>query len=143
MFTPARAHHEDFHEGTLVRRPEGLKQRLGAYNTRMSTPEPGLDLHEWQSEFASIEDEIADDPDHALLELTRLVKRMLTARGYDVADPVADEGEEPEILASFRAAREVARLVDAAADVEEDAVASAIEDLHGIYEYLLTERAPP
>jgi hypothetical protein len=120
-----------------------LKERAGAYNTGMSTPEPGLDLHEWESEFASIEEEIADDPAHALLELTGLVERMLTARGFDVADPVAGDGEEPEILASFRAAHEVTRLVDAAAEVEADAVGSAIDDLRALYDYLITERPPP
>jgi hypothetical protein len=109
----------------------------------MSTPEPGLDLHEWESEFASIEEDIADDPDNALLELASLVGRMLTARGFPVDDPVVDDGEEPEILASFRAAREVARLVDSAEDAESDAVESAIEDLRAIYDYLIVERAPP
>jgi hypothetical protein len=143
MLTPTRPHHEDFHEGTLVRPPEGLKHPRAAYNTRMSTPEPGLDLHEWESEFASIEPDIADDPDNALVELTSLVGRMLTVRGIPVDDPVADDGEEPEILTSFRAAREVARLLDSAQDVEPDAVATAIEDLRAIYDYLLVERAPP
>src|SRR2546425_9432480 len=104
----------------------------------MSTPEPGLDLHEWESEFASIEPDIEDDPEHALAELTSLVQRMLTARGFAIDDPVADEGEEPEILASFRAAREVTRLVDSAADVEDDAVAEALEDLRAIYDYVIT-----
>jgi hypothetical protein len=126
-----------------VRLPEGLKRRRAAYNTRMSTPEPGLDLHEWESEFASIEEDIADDPDNALRELLSLVGRMLAARGFPVDDPVADDGEEPEILASFRAAREVARLVDSAEDVESDAVESAIEDLRAIYDYLIVERASP
>lgn len=120
-----------------------MKERASAYNTGMSTPEPGLDLHEWESEFASIEDDLEADPEHALRELVSLVERMLTARGFDVTDPVADDGEEPEILASFRAAREVARLVDGAADVEPDAAGSAIEDLRAIYDYLITERAPP
>lgn len=120
-----------------------MKHRPAAYNTRMSTPEPGLDLHEWESEFASIEPDLADDPEHALVELTSLVRRMLTARGFAVDDPVADDGEELEILASFRAAREVARQVDAAQDVESDAVASAIEDLRAIYDHLIVERAPP
>lgn len=126
-----------------MRPPEGLKQPRAAYNTRMSTPEPGLDLHEWESEFASIEEDIADDPDNALLELTSLVARMLTARGFPVDDPVADDGEEPEIRAPFRAAREVARLVDGAQDVEPDAVATAIEDLRALYDHLLVERTPP
>jgi hypothetical protein len=143
MLPPTRPHDEDFHGGTLVRPPEGLKLRPAAYNTRMATPEPGLDLHEWQSEFASIEEDIADDPDNALQELVSLVARMLTARGFAVDDPVADDGEEPEVLASFRAAREIARLVDSAQDVEQDAVATALEDLQAIYDHLLVERTPP
>lgn len=76
-----------------MRPPEGLTHRPAAYNTRMSTPEPGL--HEWESEFASIEPDLADDPDNALVELTSLVGRMLAARGFAVDDPVADDGEEP------------------------------------------------
>jgi hypothetical protein len=126
-----------------VRLPGGLKQRPRAYNTRMSTPEPGLDLHEWESEFASLEEDIADDPGNGLVALTDLVGRMLTARGFAVDDPVADDGEEPEILVSFRSAREVARLIEGAADVDPGDIASAINDLRDVYEYLVTEFAAP
>ncbi|HEV8687367.1 MAG TPA: hypothetical protein VGQ84_08825 [Gaiellaceae bacterium] len=109
----------------------------------MSTPEPGLDLHEWESEFSSIEPDFEDDPAGALVELTNLVGRMLTARGFAVDDPVADDGEEPEILATFRAAREVSRLVESDADVDPGDVASAINDLRDVYDHLIIERAPP
>jgi hypothetical protein len=120
-----------------------LKHRRAAYNTSMSTPEPGLDLHEWESEFASIEADFEDDAAGALVELTNLVGRMLSARGFAPDDPVADDGEEPEILAAFRAAREVSRVVESEADVDPGDIASAINDLRGVYEYLITERASP
>jgi hypothetical protein len=120
-----------------------LKQGKRAQNAPMSTPEPGLDLHEWESEFASIEPDLEDDPGGALPELTNLIGRMLTARGFAVDDPVADDGEEPEILAQFRAAREVSRLVDAAADVDPGDLADAINGLLAIYDYLIAERAAP
>jgi hypothetical protein len=120
-----------------------LKQRRAAYNTTMSTPEPGLDLHEWESEFASIEPDFEDDPAGALVELTNLVGRMLSARGFALDDPVADDGEEPEILATFRAAREFSRRVESEADVDPGDIASAINDLRDVYDYLITERTPP
>lgn len=106
-------------------------------------PRPGLDLHEWESEFASIEPDLEEDPAGALSELANLVERMLTARGFAVDDPVADDGEEPEVLAQFRAAREVSRLVDAAADVDPGDLADAINGLRAIYDYLIAERTAP
>ena len=38
----------------------------------------------------------------------RLVARMLEERGYDLDDPVAREGDEREVVAEFRAARDIA-----------------------------------
>jgi hypothetical protein len=109
----------------------------------MATPEPGLDLHEWESEFASIEPDLEESPAQAVPELSSLVERMLTARGYPVDDPVADDGEDPEILASFRAAREVARRSAAGGDVDPGDIGAAIENLRAIYDHLVTERAAP
>jgi len=37
-------------------------------NARMSTQEPGLDLHEWETRWAEIEAALADDPADALVE---------------------------------------------------------------------------
>lgn len=69
--------------------------------------EPGLNRHERESEIASIEEDLHDDPGGALFELDDLVGRMLEKTGYDVADPVVREGEEREIVAEFLAAREI------------------------------------
>jgi hypothetical protein len=121
----------------------GLKPPARAHNAHMSTPEPGLDLHEWASEYASIEEDIPDDPDNALTQLTDLVGRMLTARGFPPDDDVADDGEEPEILDQYRAAREIERRVDAGLAVEPEDVIDAIEGLKSIYDYLVSERPAP
>jgi hypothetical protein len=120
-----------------------LKPRPDAYNTRMSTPEPGLDLHEWESELASIEEDLADDPDTGLTAFHDLVGRMLTARGFSIDDPVADDGDEPEVVRQFRAAREIALRVDAGQDVEREDVLDAIEGLRAVYDYVVNERAAP
>ena len=114
-----------------------------AHNAPMSTPDPGLDLHEWASEYASIEPDLEDDPAAALSELANLVRRILAARGFAVDDPVADDGEEPEVLAQFRAAQEVSRLVDSGADVDPGDIADSINGLRDIYSYLIEDRAAP
>src|SRR2546430_179134 len=79
--------------------------------------EPGLDRHEWESEWASLEEELADGPADVLPELDDLVARMLDACGYAVSDPVAREGDDRDVIADFLAAREITRLLaDPAAD---------------------------
>jgi hypothetical protein len=110
----------------------------------MAMLEPGLDRHEWESEWQSLEDELVDDPAGALPELDRLVARMLDARGYDMDDPVALEGDDPEIIAGYLAAHETTRLVEAGSrDVSPGDVAAAVNGYRAVYEFLLTEREPP
>ena len=67
--------------------------------------EPGLDRHEWESEWQALEPEHGDAPADALPEVDDLVARMLEERGYALDDPVAREGEEREVVAEFLAAR--------------------------------------
>jgi len=44
--------------------------------------EPGLDRHEWESEWESLQEELSDDPTATLVSLDRLVAEMLDSRGY-------------------------------------------------------------
>jgi hypothetical protein len=105
--------------------------------------EPGLDRHEWESEWASIEPDVRDDPVNALPELDDLVARMLIARGYDLDDPVALEGEEREVVAEFLAARETRRLVESSPQVDPGDVAAAVEGYRSLFEYVIEERSAP
>jgi hypothetical protein len=109
----------------------------------METPEPGLDRHEWESELASIEDDLPDSPIETLPELASLVGRMLEERGYDLEDPVVREGDEREVVAQFQAAREVADRVDRDEDVDPGDVADAINGLRELFDYLVAERESP
>jgi hypothetical protein len=101
--------------------------------------EPGLDRHEWQTEWEQLEPLVEDSPGEALPELDDLIARMMDSAGYPTssADPVDDEGIDPEVLASFRAAREVAGQVDRGEDVDPGDVAQAINLYREIYEHLL------
>lgn len=67
---------------------------------------------------------------------------MLTERGYDLEDPVVEEGEEAEIIRGFRAAREISRTAETT-QLERDDIQTALEDLSVIHDYLVEGRAPP
>jgi hypothetical protein len=104
--------------------------------------DPGLDRHEWESQWESLEDDLRTDPTHALPELDGLVARMLEESGYDLTDPVVREGEEREVVAEYLAAHEI---VDAAERDAEDLspgdLASAINGYRAVFEHLVTTRA--
>jgi len=106
----------------------------------METPEPGLDRHEWESELASIEDDLRDSPIESLPQLAGLVGRMLEERGYDLADPVVREGDEREVVAEYQAAREVAERVDLDEGVDPGDVADAIQGLLALFQHVVGER---
>jgi hypothetical protein len=104
-----------------------------------STAEPGLDQHEWESTWASLEEDAGDDPDAALSQLADLVQRMLVSRGYDIVDPVDRTGDEPEVVLSYLSAREVAERAEVA-EASRSEVETAIDDLRAVFDTIATER---
>jgi hypothetical protein len=106
--------------------------------------EPGLSRHEWESEWAALEEQLQDSPADVLPELDDLVERMLNERGYAVDDPVASEGDEREVLSDFLAAREITRLLaDGADGISPGDIAAAVNGYRSVYEYLIAERSTP
>jgi hypothetical protein len=106
--------------------------------------EPGLSRHEWESEWAALQEPLEESPAGALTELDDLLERMLNERGYALDDPVARAGDEREVVAEFLAAREITRLVDEGSDgVSPGDVAAAVNGYRSIYEYLIAERSTP
>lgn len=110
----------------------------------MSTPEPGLDLHEWQTEMASLQEQLEDSPEEALPELADLVARVMVGRGLVTEDhePVAAEGTDPEITDRYNAAREIAILAETG-DADPGDVADSINNLRELFDHLLVERGAP
>jgi hypothetical protein len=98
--------------------------------------EPGLDRHEWESEWQALEPELADSPVEALPELHDLVGRMLRERQVS-------KGEEPELRRDYEAAGEIVRRIDAGETVDPGDVAQAVDGLRGVYETIIAERAAP
>jgi hypothetical protein len=104
--------------------------------------EPGLNRHEWESELASIEEDIHDDPAGALAELDDLVARMLRETGYDIDDPVVREGEEREIVAEFLAAREIKQAYERGSEeLSPGDIAAAVNDYRELFDYLAANRS--
>ena len=105
--------------------------------------EPGLDRHEWETEWQALEPLVVDSPGEALPELDDLVARMLTARGYPLDETDDREAAEPEVLAEFLEARRITREVERGEAVDPGDVGAAVSGYRNLYEYLLAERRAP
>jgi hypothetical protein len=116
-------------------KPGGQAQDSAMYD-------PGLDRHEWESEWEALAYDVRTDPVHALPELDGLVARMLEESGYDLTDPVVREGEEREVVAEYLAAHEI---VDAAerdsGELSPGDIAAAINGYRAVFDHIVTTRA--
>jgi hypothetical protein len=99
--------------------------------------DPGLDRHEWETEWQALEPELEDAPAETLPELGDLVERMLVARGFPIHDAVADDGIEPDLLVEFRSAREIALRLERGDDVDPGEIGEAVRNYRDIYEQLI------
>jgi hypothetical protein len=99
---------------------------------------PGIDRHDFATEWVSLWEDAHTDPLETLPSLEDLVRRLMERHGYilDPDDP-AVSGEEREILATYAAAREVADATRNGQSVEAGDAAQAINDLREIYESLI------
>ena len=104
--------------------------------------EPGLDLHEWETQWADLQDAVADDPVGALAEMVRLVHQLLEERGFQLDEPVTAQGDDPDVVRAFLAAREIADAAEGSG-ADPDDVATALENLREIYDYVVNDRVSP
>lgn len=104
---------------------------------RSPVRDPGLDRHEWETEWQALEPELEDSPAQALPELGDLVERMLRERGIPIDDEVADDGIEPDILFEYRSAREITTRVERGDDVDPAEIGEAIHNFRDIYAQLI------
>jgi hypothetical protein len=106
--------------------------------------EPGLDLHEWETEWASLEDDIADSPEAALPSVHELMTRMLKERKILDVSLAATEGSDPDYVRTWEAGAElVAAIEDPGRNVEREDVVEVIENYRELFETLVGDRAPP
>jgi hypothetical protein len=81
-------------------------------------------------------------PAEALPEIVRFVEQMLVERGYDLVNPVVVEGEDPDIVRDFLAARDLVAETEAGTASPED-IDIPLENLTEIHDYLVEDRRPP
>jgi hypothetical protein len=106
--------------------------------------EPGLDLHDWSTRWQQLQDAAADEPVETLPELVRLAEQMLEERGIALDDRVAAQGDDPDFIRDFQAARDIARAAENGDPPPETVdIATAHQNLREIYEYLVAERPAP
>ncbi len=99
--------------------------------------EPGLDRHDWETEWQSLEAELEDSPEETLPELGDLIERMLAEAGVPIDDEVADDGIERDVLVEFRSAREIKERVERGEDVDPGDLGEAIRNYRDIYAFLI------
>jgi hypothetical protein len=99
--------------------------------------EPGLDRHDWETEWEALEPELADSPAEALGDVDDLVARMMEARGFPLTETAADDMSEPETVREFVEARRITRLVDAGETVDPGDIGLAATAYRNLYHYLL------
>jgi hypothetical protein len=105
--------------------------------------EPGLDRHEWETEWEALEPLVVDSPAEALPEVDRLIERMLVERGYPTTEDEAQDASDPAVVAEFLEARRIANLADSGETVDPGDVGAAITAYRNLYELLLAEYRTP
>jgi hypothetical protein len=106
--------------------------------------EPGLDRHDWESRWASLEEDLEDSPRDVLPELDELIAQMLQERNFAIDDPVAVEGEGREVVDDFLSAREITRLLADNPDaVSPGDVAAAVNSYRSVFEFIVEEDTAP
>ena len=101
----------------------------------MSQNDPGLDLHDWETGWAELEERFADDPAGELSEACDFVERVLAEAGVDAAG-----SENNELTAGYAAARETSDRIERGEEVDPGDVAAAIENLRATYETIRATR---
>jgi hypothetical protein len=93
----------------------------------MSMEEPGLELHEWATRWAELEEALSVDPAGALVEACDVVEELL---------PV-DDGQD-ELVAAYSAARETADRIERGEDVDAGDLGAAVANLRAVRAALQT-----
>jgi hypothetical protein len=106
--------------------------------------EPGLDIHEWESEWASLEDDMADSPETALPVVHELISRMLVERNVLDENLVVAEGADPDWFRTWEAGRELVAVVDdPGVDVDPQDIVDQLDEYRDLFQALVQERASP
>jgi len=103
--------------------------------------DPGLARHDWETEWAELEDDLEDSPREALPEVGDLIERMLEEQGIPIHDEVLDDGIPHEVVVDYVEARRTTESVEKSEDVDPGDIASAIRLYRELYDFLINRIA--
>jgi hypothetical protein len=95
----------------------------------MSELEPGLDLHEWETRWAELEEALETSPAATLAEACDTIEQTVGA-------DFVDDG----LARAFAAARETADRIERDEDVDPGDVGAAVENLKAIRDWIRAGR---
>jgi hypothetical protein len=99
--------------------------------------EPGLDKHEWETEWQDLEEQLAEDPAMALSGVDDLIARMMEARGLPRQEREGETETEPETIREYLAAHQVMLAVENGEDVDPGDIGLATSSYRELYHALL------
>lgn len=101
-------------------------------------------MHEWESEWASVEDDVADSPEAGLAVIHELITRMLQERSILDENLVVVEGVAPDWIRTWEAGRELVALVDdPGVDVDQQDIVDQLDQYRDLFEALVEQRPTP
>lgn len=116
---------------------EARKKRVEKLTLRLLTPE---EQTRFGKEWKAAQTRFVDDPKGAVADANRLVKEVMQARGYPMADfeqRAADISvDHPRVVSNYRSAREIASSCAEGKASTED-LRQAVIDYRGLFEELL------
>ena len=94
--------------------------------------EPGLDQHDWRTQWEALIPELEDSPAEALPEVGRLIEAILEDRSYQA-------GSDPELERELEVGRQVVAKLDAGDETDPGDLGAAVNAYRSAYEQLLAE----
>jgi hypothetical protein len=101
--------------------------------------EPGLDRHEWETEWQALEEQLEDSPAETLPAVGDLIERMLVDQGVPIHDEVADDGVDPELVSDYREARRISDLVEQGENVDPGDIGAAVRLYRELYAHVISK----
>jgi hypothetical protein len=95
----------------------------------MSTLEPGLDLHEWETRWAELEEALETD-----------ARGSLAAACDAIEETVGGDFVDDDLDTAFASARETADRIERGEDVDAGDVGGAVENLRTIRDWIRAGR---
>jgi hypothetical protein len=116
---------------------------FGRSRDRSLVQEPGIDEHEWITEWEDLDPLLDESPLEAIADADDLIRRMMEARGFELEERDGEELTDPEITRAYTAARAVRAEIESPDPLDPGDVPAAVDAYRELYQRLLDYGATP